>query len=181
MAKIVLRNIRSSKRKAAIEDLNSIVRKQIEEHLDKVVKPAIQKSFEQITSSWKSDIKWQTRKVISSDIIAVYAYPTGKDKQIWEYVDKGTKPHPITAKNVPYLKFQWGGPGSYVPKTMPNPARINPSGGYVKNPTWRSPKTVQHPGSEGRMFTETIAKDLKEPFAKTIDNAFKKAQRATME
>ncbi len=39
----------------------------------------------------------------------------GEAADIWTFVDKGTKPHDITAKNVPFLKFQSG----YSARTAP--------------------------------------------------------------
>lgn len=169
--------LRSPTRKLAIANLHSIAQKEIREAMDKKIKPALVKSHEKVVEDWTSDVGFAARTYIRKDSITVYVYPTGEDKEIWNYVDRGTKAHPIKAKNKPRLAFMWGGPGSYVPKTLARPARTVQGGGYVKNPTLRTPYQVQHPGSEGRGFTKQIARDIEPFFHKEINNAFRRVAR----
>jgi len=178
MAKAFLRSVRSGKRRAALADLDSIARKEIERVLDERVKPALVKSHEKIVEDWTTKITFQARKVIKSDVITVYVYPTGKNKAIWYYVDLGTKPHPITPKKPGgMLVFPWGGKGSYVPKTLARPARTVVGGGYVRNPQVVRAKRVDHPGSEGRNFTGQIANEIQPEFKREMENAFRRTAR----
>jgi hypothetical protein len=179
--KVLLRNVRSGKRRAAIADLESIVRKQLEAAMDDKVKPALVKSHEKIVKDWKNQPEFAARKYIRPDKIEIAVYPTGEHKLIWIYVDQGTRPHPITPKRAKFLKFEWGGPGSYEPKTLAKPARTVRGGGRVVGGVTVYRKKVQHPGSEGRHFTETIAGDIKPDFKRTIENTFRRISRKVQE
>jgi len=176
VAKVLLRDVRSNKRQMALLDLNSIARKQIEQQMDRRVKPTLVKSHEAIVKNWKSDIGFKARKFISGDQIAISINATGRDKEIWRHVDQGTKPHVILPKNVPRLRFKTG----YKPKTLAKPARTVSGGGVATGPTVYA-KKVNHPGSEAREFTKTIAEDIKPGFKKEIDNAFRQAARLVQE
>lgn len=182
MPKAFLRSVRAGKRQAALADLASIARKEIELVLDQRVKPALVKSHEKVVEDWRTEIGFAARKVIKPDRITIYVFPTGQNKMIWYYVDQGTKRHPITPKKPGgFLVFPWGGPGSYVPKTMAKPARTVVGGGYVKNPTIVRAKRVDHPGSEGRNFTGQIAQDIQPAFKREVENAFRRAARRCQE
>jgi hypothetical protein len=175
MAKVLFRDVRSGKRRAAVTDLKSITRQELEKTIDERVKPALVKSHEVIVKDWKRKPDFDARKYIRPELIAVSVFPTGPNKQIWIYVDEGTKPHVITPKQAPRLVFQWGGKGSYVPKTLAKPARTVSGGGRVKNARMVYAKKVQHPGTEAREFTKTIAEDIEPGFKREIENAFRRA------
>lgn len=179
--KILFRNIRSGKRRAAITGLNNIARKKLEKAIDKKVKPSLIKSHELIVVDWEHKPKFAARKYIEPNRIAVSVYPTGQYANIWFYVNFGTKPHKIAARNAPMLVFPWGGPGSYVSKTLAKPARTVRGGGYVKNPTLQFRKQVNHPGTQAREFTKELAEDFKPEFKKTIENTFREIARAIEE
>jgi hypothetical protein len=188
MAKAFLRSVRSGKRRAAIADLASISRKEIEDVMDKQVKPALVKSHEKIVEDWTSDVGFAAKKVIKSDRIVVYVFPTGKDKKVWWYVDRGTRPHKIRAKNAPRLAFMMTTDGrgnfvrgAYVPKTRPV-AQVVSGGGYVPKPrALARPIEVDHPGSEGRGFTEQIANEILPEFRREVENAFRRVKRRVSE
>jgi len=189
MAKAFLRSVRSGKRRAAIADLASISRKKIEDAMDRQVKPALVKSHEKVVEDWTSDVGFAAKKVIKPDQIVIYVFPTGKDKKVWWYVDRGTRPHKIRAKNAPRLAFMMSTDsagnfvrGGYVPKTLARPARTVVGGGYVKSPkALARPIEVDHPGSEGRGFTEQIANDIRPEFRRLIENAFREVARKVSE
>jgi hypothetical protein len=188
VAKAFLRSVRSGKRKAALADLSSIARKEIEDAMDKRIKPALVKSHEKIVEDWTSDVGFAARKVVRPDSITIYVFPTGKDKMVWIYVDRGTKPHKIEAKNAPRLAFfmttEGGKPvrGRYEPKTRARPARTVAGGGYVPKPkTFLRPLVVDHPGNEPRNFTAQIARDIEPFFIKEIENAFRRTARRVAE
>lgn len=173
---MLFRNVRGSKRKAAIQDLNSIVRKQLEDVIEQKVKPALIKSHEIIVANWEHKPKFQSRKYIKPDKIAVNVFPTGDNAKIWRFVNEGTRPHIIRAKNAPLLVFQTG----YKSKTLAKPARTVSGGGKYTGPTVRA-KVVNHPGTEARNFTKEIAEDIKPSFKKEIENAFRQAANQTKE
>lgn len=173
---VLFRNIRSGKRKIALEDLVSTVRKEIEDTIDTKVKPALIKSHELVVAKWEHKPKFSSRKYIKPDSIAVNIFATGDNAKIWGYVNDGTKPHVIRAKNAPLLKFRTG----YSPKTLAKPARTVPSGGTASGP-WVSKVAVNHPGNEARNFTNEIAEDIKPDFKIEIENAFRRASNAMKE
>jgi hypothetical protein len=186
MAKAFLRSVRSGKRKSALADLASVTRHEVEGVLDTVVKRKLVQEHEKIVKDWTSDVGFAARKVIKPDSISVYVFPTGKDKMVWIYVDKGTKPHTITAKKAPRLAFQMrtsgGKPvrGGYTPKTLPGV--VVAGGGYVRPPkTLVRPYAVDHPGNEPRGFTLAIAEDFLPFFRKEMENAFRRVTRRTYE
>lgn len=177
MARAFLRSIRGKRRKAAIADLRSIVRKEIDAAIDRKVKPALVKSHERVVADWESDVGFQARKSVTPDAIKIHIYPTGADKQVWTYVDQGTKPHVIAPKGPGYpLRFRTG----YKPKTLPRPARTVIGGGGAAGPEVRAMR-VQHPGTEARNFTKQIAKEMGPEIRGEIENAFRRAARRTYE
>lgn len=149
--------------------------------LDREVKTTLIKSHEIVVANWEHKPEFNSKKYITPEQIAVSVFPTGENADIWTFVDQGTKPHKIAAKNAPNLVFQWGGPGSYVSKTLARPARTVRGGGYVKNPKLHVVKQVNHPGTQAREFTKEIAEDIKPDFKKTIENTFRAIARQVEE
>ncbi len=183
--KVLFKNIRSGSRKDKLMDLNSLTRKQIEKDIDSKVKPALLKSHELIVANWESDVSFASKKFITADVISVNIYPTGSDKEIWTFVDQGTKAHtipghgPVRAKA---MKFQAG--GTYHPKTLASPARTAGGGGKVTGGTTvfaKSVKSFTHPGNKGRHFSVRIAEDIQPEFIKTIENSFRIVARQVEE
>lgn len=183
--KVLLRNVRSNKRKAKLLDLNSITRKRLEQDLDHKVKPALIKSHQRIVADWESDVDFAARKFITTNSISVNIFPTGKDKKIWFYVDLGTKPHKIpgiTPVNAQALKFQGG--GKYQSKTLARPARTVSGGGKVTGGVTvyaKRTKDINHPGSEGRNFSGQIAEDEKPGFIRIIEGSFREVAQEVQE
>lgn len=171
---LLLRNIRSGKRKALLTDLNNIARKMLSDALDSQIKPLLIQSHEKVVESWKNQPDFQTRKYIKADSIGMTVFPTGEAKEIYTYVDQGTKPHLIVPVHAKLLKFRTG----YQPKTLPNPARvvIQPAGGKATGSQVFA-KLVHHPGSEPRGFSKAIAGDLQPDFSRVIDNTFRAISR----
>lgn len=165
---ILLRSIRSKKRKALITDLNNIARKQIEKDLRNKVAPALVKSHNLVVADWKHKPEFQTRIAVRPDKISVTVFPAGENAGIYALVDEGTEPHEIKPVRAPLLVFQTG----YISKTLARPARTVSGGGISTGPTVRA-KIVHHPGFEGREFSKTIAEDIEPRFKQIIDNSFK--------
>lgn len=84
--------------------------------------------------------------------------------------ETGTKAHDITPKKKPYLKFQWGGKGSYSRKVGIGGSRGSGkvSGGF----TVRSKKGVKHPGFKPSMALQNINKQLGLKMNKAIKKGF---------
>ncbi len=174
----LFRQIRSPAREKALMDLGSTVRKEVEGALEKV-KKALVDSHELIVQDWKSDVSFRAAKYIRPDRMWVTVFPTGADREIWFYVDQGTKPHTIPErrpKKAKALAFQAG--GAYQPKTLAKPARTVSGGGKVTGGTKvvaMKAKAYTHPGTEAREFTRQIAEDIQPEFVKEVENAFKRA------
>lgn len=93
--------------------------------------------------------------------------------ELWRALDKkGTKPHDITPKKQGgALQFQWGGPGSYSPRTRPI-ARSGGAGRLNRGETVYR-KKVSHPGFPPRHFSRVINKKLKPAFGKAVSRGIK--------
>jgi hypothetical protein len=169
---LLLRNIRSGKRKALLTELPSIAKEMLSAALDKQIKPLLVKSHNLVVANWKNKPEFQTRKYIKSDSIRMTVYPTGEAKEIYGYVDQGTKPHLIVPVHAKLLKFKTG----YISKTLARPARTVPGGGKATGPQVFA-KVVHHPGSEPREFSKAIAGDIQPDFNRIIDNTFRAIAR----
>jgi hypothetical protein len=182
---LLLRSIRSNKRKALITSLDKITKTELSKALDEQVKPLLVKSHNLVVADWKNKPEFQTRKYIKSDSIGMTVFPTGKNAEIYKYIDQGTKPHMIPgsgeriyAKKAKALKFNYG--GKYISKTLPNPARNVPGGGIVSGgePTIvGSVKAHMVSGINPREFSVTIAGDIRPDFIRIIENTFRKISR----
>jgi hypothetical protein len=129
----------------------------------------IKKDFEKTTATWQHKPKFET--VVS----LMQPGPTvlvGTDDEIYGYVSKGTKPHPIFAgiytgkSNKKALAF----PSKFSPKTRPGvigSTAGSRGGDMVVRPY------VQHPGTKPRNFEEAIEKIWKKKFKKRMEAAMR--------
>lgn len=149
-------------------------REEIRKDLKKVADSHI-KSREQITGNWSEASKPQFKATVIVTIpligIRVTVKEADRKRPIWKWLSvTGTKAHPIRPKRSNpsgLLRFPWGGPGSYQPKTGPNPARFG-GPGTVKNAVIRFFRFVNHPGFLPRKFDEVINRDLEPEFVKAL-------------
>lgn len=98
---------------------------------------------------------------------------------VFEFVDKGTRPHVIKPKKSNKkgrLVFTWGGPGSYQAKTLPV-AQAHMGSGTVVGGKLRAFTTVNHPGTDARLFSETIQRETYPDFRRAIEAAFRRMER----
>ena len=151
MTTFVFRDVRKGKRKALIADFNKVVLDELNKTLNNKIKPPLLKSHTDIVKNWEHKPVFKAQKKVTSAKISVVVFPTGENKEIWEFVDKGTKPHIITPKNAKLLSFKT----NYKPKTLARPARTV-SGGGKSTGSRVVAKSVRHPGSEPRKFEEII-------------------------
>lgn len=93
-----------------------------------------------------------------------YTRVIGTDNEIYGYVNDGTKPHLIVARNAKVLAF--GVPSS--PKTAP---RVIGSSAGSRGGTIVTRKAVRHPGTDAREFDETIAEKWENQLPITMQRA----------
>lgn len=153
------------------------VKRQLESHIDSQVKPELIKRFERVVVNWQHKPEFKARKFVTVDEIQVNVFPAGEHKMIWIYVSGGTKPHEITPKNAyNRLFFEWGGPGSYKPKTRPVGRFGGP--GVVMGGSLAVAKSVQHPGTEAREFEKAIRDDYRREFSRSMEAAWRRIIRS---
>jgi len=86
--------------------------------------------------------------------------------QKWVWLNEGTKPHIIRARNAPLLRFRT----TFVPKTK---VGVFASGPGRIAPPWRSTFSVNHPGNAAREWSSKIVQRRKKKFRVTILQAAK--------
>ena len=148
------------------------VRRMLADALDAEVKPHLVGEFDKVVADWDHKPEFKARKFIRGDRIWVNIFPAGIFKQIWKWVSGGTKgPYKIPKGGPGYLAFRTG----YVPRTRP----VGKFGGPGKaTGAWRrGVMQVTHPGIEARKFEETIAKEQKKWFSRTMNNAWRRIIR----
>lgn len=129
--------------------------------------------FRRVVSDWQHKPSFSYRITVSRKAIRLTVFPRGENRQIFLWVDQGTEPHIIRAKNVPFLRFQTG----YSARTQPI-AKYRQGDGKSHG-DWASAQVVNHPGTEARDFGATYKKDMLPDFQEVKENAFKRAvQRA---
>lgn len=159
MTKILLRSITP---KGKLFDLDKFDR-QVSGALNDTIQTA-KREFEKTTATWSNKPQFEVRRATSSKLKA----EVFTRHEIYTYVVRGTKPHPITAKRAPALKFKTGFTSKTIPRKITS-RRGGTSGG------WASAKTVHHPGTEARDFDIVIAKELQPVLVKEVRNAIKRA------
>ena len=168
MPRILIRPIRG---RAARLDFKTILA-EVGAEMDATVKPVLVEEHQKIVADWAHEVIFKARKILTRAFIAVDVWAAGdpENVKIWHYVNDGTEPHPIDAKNAPRLKFRLG----YVPKT-------GVGGGYggagFATGEWRSPVHVDHPGTDAREFERHIADKMRTWFRRRIEAAFKRGVR----
>jgi hypothetical protein len=124
--------------------------------------------FTKVTRSWQHKPSFKIETNMSPALRTVRITPQGQHKNLWIWVDFGTKPHVIRAKNAPFLKFQSG----YSARTAPV-AQFNKGTGQSSG-DWVQTQEVDHPGTAARKFSETFMKKLRPPLEDRIQAAIKR-------
>jgi hypothetical protein len=170
------RLVKSPRRQLLLADFKrtkSQLRQAVEEH-GKTVKAELEAE----TADWSNQPEFLIRTTVSAAEIRVTVRPDRRTKaaKIFGYVDKGTKPHVIRPVRAKALRFKWGGPGSYRPKTAPaaKPLRLG-SGAALE--TVFSQK-VNHPGNEPRLISERIEQKTRPRFQRTVEATFRQMARS---
>lgn len=103
---------------------------------------AVKVDLDTTTRTWKHKPEFTIEKEDGRRTVAT-------DDEVFGYVDEGTEPHIIVARNKPMLTFGVGG----SPKTTP---RVIGSKAGTKGSTIVRKQSVHHPGTAAREFTETV-------------------------
>ena len=148
---------------------------QFKREIEKAAKVAakdMQKDFQLTTKTWKRKPKFEQIISVAPNVEVL----VGTDDEIYGYVNDGTRPHLIFPKRAKALSFQWGGKGSYRPKTKPRfigSVPGGPTGPRVARPY------VQHPGTKAREFDQTIQKKWTPRFKRLMEQAMSRAAKAS--
>lgn len=102
-----------------------------------------------------------------------YGYDVYTNNPIFGYLDEGTEPHTITAKNVPFLKFptQPAFKSKTRPKVIGSGAGQKPTTGFV------SPVSVHHPGIKAREWTKLILDKSRKRLSSRVIRLIREANR----
>lgn len=114
----------------------------------KAVREATGRLFESATSTWSKKSKPTVKDSVNvSTSFILETMVTGwveVEGEIFDYVNRGTRPHMIFAKNAKALRFQSG----YTRKTAAHPAIAAQPGGPHGDYVYR--RAVHHPGTEAQ-------------------------------
>lgn len=127
------------------------------QRLSRLLPEAVNRGMLRMAQAVKSEfdittLTWDRRPEFKIEPTGVAGhYRIGTDSVIYQYVDQGTRPHVIEARNAPFLVFAVGG----IPKTQPGV--IGSSNGRAGNKVIRK-KRVNHPGTRARGFRDAIHK-----------------------
>lgn len=119
--------------------------------------------YKKTTATWETDVRWII--TVSASGVTVRT-----DNQIWTFVDKGTRPHEIRAKAGKALRFAQG----YSAKTRPG-SIIARGGGASGDDAFA--RSVQHPGTKARGFTNRLRAKWLKKWPKDMQAAITKAVR----
>lgn len=103
---------------------------------------AVKVDFGVTTQTWKHRPEFAIESEEGRRVVAT-------DDEVFEFVDAGTRPHIITAHGPGPLVFGVGGSPKTTPKVIGS--RAGTKGGAIVRA-----RTVHHPGTAPRDFTETI-------------------------
>jgi hypothetical protein len=133
------------------------------------VSKEIKKDFEKTTKTWKMKVKFEELIEVGPKEVTIFV---GTDNEIYGFVDKGTKPHPIVAKTDKGLMFRSGYTGAKTKPGVIGSVNRGPATG-----AWVKKMIVHHPGTEARGFSDTIQEKwqgiLPKRMQKAIDLAAK--------
>ncbi len=127
----------------------------------------IVKDFQKTTETWEHqpDFRYEIRQRAGDQVVTV-GPEDNPDAYVYMWVDEGTQPHRIIAKQGDFLKYQ----GDFKPKTTPRKIGSQ-QGGKSGKWVWRT--GVLHPGiAEPRHFSETIAEVWQEKIAAEYGKRF---------
>lgn len=126
--------------------------------------PRLRRLFQQTVFGWSTKPSFGWSQSRNADSVTISMYPTGPGSDIWELVNAGAKPHTITPRKNRFLSFRPGYRSATTVGSLQS-RRAYRSGKYI------SRMKVDHPGFEGRNFTDLIAKEYENPFVREMQQA----------
>lgn len=131
---------------------------EVKDELKQVAEESIV-DFEKTTSTWAHKPDFKVEETDEGVMVTT-------DDEPWNWTDKGTPPHVITARNAPALVFR----SPFRAKTKAH--TIASYQGFVGNQV-NVLKEVHHPGTEAREFSETIAERWQPKVTKRVRDRLK--------
>jgi len=137
------------------------------------------KVIEKTTATWsdvnRPSFKSEVSLSNSGATIELFAEGTVQQLKIYNFVDKGTKPHVILPRNGKVLYWQ----SSKFMQAKTVPGQLKSRSKWSKKFWGRTPRTtgvfarkVNHPGTKPRRFAETIREKRRGPFDRRMRDAF---------
>jgi len=174
-------SFRYVKQPARPEIVHKHIRERVVKELQVVGKSHVAERNE-IVREWKHKPKFGYRTKITQKELRLEVYLKNPSDRVgdswniealWTSLDKtGTRPHTIRPRGQGYkLRFKWGGPGSYKPKSVTG-GRFSGPGKVIGGKTVYA-KQVKHPGTKPRKFTERINKELRPLFLKQAERGYR--------
>jgi hypothetical protein len=141
---------------------------------------AIETALDMAAEDIRIDFQVTTQTWNTKPEFVIEGIPDGRkiytENPIYGYVNEGTPPHVITAKNVPRMVFFAEG---FKPKTKPG--KIASYKGKTANRSLIMPTKVNHPGIQAREFSEVIKKKWMKEFPRLVARAIRaEALRGTI-
>lgn len=146
--------------------------REVRDALRTEVAPLAIRIMEEVVENWDNKPQFAGASIVDPNEIKLFVEPFGPNAKYWEWTSRGTRPHIIRARRVPFLIFR----DTYEPKTTPGPPPTwggpgTSSGDYVRK------KEVQHPGTTPRHFEEYVANRVVNDFRRIVENAIKRGIR----
>jgi hypothetical protein len=126
----------------------------------------ILKDFQATTATWEHKVTFQLKQ-LGPMFIEVMT-----DDEIYGYVNSGTRPHTIRARNAKRLAFA----SAFSPKTKP---RVIGSGAGSKGAVDTFRQEVHHPGTEAREFSTEIYKKWEPYYYRLMEKAMAQAAKVS--
>lgn len=123
--------------------------------------------YNQTVQTWRNKPTFEQAISLSGGDATVLVTPDGPNRQQFEYVDKGTRPHIIRPRRATVLRFK----GAYRAKTQPGVIGSGP-GGASGADVYR--QFVNHPGTEARRFSEIIEQRRRKRFQAAMVDAMQR-------
>lgn len=115
------------------------------------IKDGVMQDYKRTTATWQHKPFFQAYE---STLGAARTFRVTTDDKIYKFVEGGTRAHVILPKRPGgFLRFVWGGFGSYMAKTQPGYVS-SVHGGATGKQVFR--RGVKHPGTKAREFSRLI-------------------------
>jgi len=147
---------------------DKIVQDSIAQVMVKKTAPEVKFLFKKTMFGWANKPTFRQALTRRTTYIAEEIWADGVNAEQYERVNAGASPHPIPSSGTTFMRFRWGGRGSYKASSSPRiiqSKRHSQSGGVV------TMFKVNHPGFPAREFDQAIAEEYAPTFRKDIQDA----------